>query len=240
MSPTTSQPKENDWQIVMPLKNNSNSSDPASEKSQTDEEVFISDDKMTAATASNIIQEGDITSTSNTTIQTLPSAQIQATTTTTSSSSQVVNRPLQPPPAPLGYSSSSSSAAATTSAVSATEVTDTQQPPPPPYSVAITRHLDNKVSVTTTASSGSKPTVTTTNSANRSNQQQQQPSQQQQQQQSQQQHDNFNDIEDANGRAGILPAARARLASLKSLGSKKLNAIKMRLSDNRQKIEECK
>lgn len=39
---------------------------------------------------------------------------------------------------------------------------------------------------------------------------------------------------------GILPATRARLASLKSLGSKKLQAIKMRLSDQRQKIEECK
>ncbi|EDV94385.1 uncharacterized protein LOC6567740 [Drosophila grimshawi] len=37
---------------------------------------------------------------------------------------------------------------------------------------------------------------------------------------------------------GILPATRARLASLKSLGSKKLQAIKMRLSDQRQKIDE--
>lgn len=38
---------------------------------------------------------------------------------------------------------------------------------------------------------------------------------------------------------GILPATRARLASLKSLGSKKLQAIKMRLSDQRQKFDEC-
>lgn len=38
---------------------------------------------------------------------------------------------------------------------------------------------------------------------------------------------------------GILPATRARLASLKSLGSKKLQAIKMRLSDQRQKNDEC-
>lgn len=38
---------------------------------------------------------------------------------------------------------------------------------------------------------------------------------------------------------GILPATRARLASLKSLGSKKLQAIKMRLSDQRQKVDEC-
>lgn len=38
---------------------------------------------------------------------------------------------------------------------------------------------------------------------------------------------------------GILPATRARLASLKSLGSKKLQAIKLRLSDQRQKIDEC-
>ncbi|XP_017020460.1 uncharacterized protein ca [Drosophila kikkawai] len=37
---------------------------------------------------------------------------------------------------------------------------------------------------------------------------------------------------------GILPATRARLASLKSLGSKKLQAIKMRLSDQRQKFDE--
>ncbi|KAH8312815.1 hypothetical protein KR044_013053 [Drosophila immigrans] len=37
---------------------------------------------------------------------------------------------------------------------------------------------------------------------------------------------------------GILPATRARLASLKSLGSKKLQAIKLRLSDQRQKIDE--
>ncbi|XP_030371281.1 uncharacterized protein LOC115621712 [Scaptodrosophila lebanonensis] len=37
---------------------------------------------------------------------------------------------------------------------------------------------------------------------------------------------------------GILPATRARLASLKSLGSKKLQAIKIRLSDHRQKFDE--
>ncbi|XP_039493587.1 uncharacterized protein LOC120453115 [Drosophila santomea] len=37
---------------------------------------------------------------------------------------------------------------------------------------------------------------------------------------------------------GIIPATRARLASLKSLGSKKLQAIKMRLSDQRQKFDE--
>ncbi|XP_016951088.1 uncharacterized protein LOC108025248 [Drosophila biarmipes] len=37
---------------------------------------------------------------------------------------------------------------------------------------------------------------------------------------------------------GILPATRARLASLKSLGTKKLQAIKMRLSDQRQKFDE--
>ncbi|XP_017041633.1 uncharacterized protein LOC108088394 isoform X2 [Drosophila ficusphila] len=37
---------------------------------------------------------------------------------------------------------------------------------------------------------------------------------------------------------GILPATRARLASLKSLGSKKLQALKMRLSDQRQKFDE--
>jgi len=43
----------------------------------------------------------------------------------------------------------------------------------------------------------------------------------------------------ANSFDGILPATRARLASLKSLGSKKLQAIKMRLSDQRQKIDEC-
>lgn len=42
----------------------------------------------------------------------------------------------------------------------------------------------------------------------------------------------------ANSFDGILPATRARLASLKSLGSKKLQAIKMRLSDQRQKIDE--
>ncbi|KAH8417883.1 hypothetical protein KR222_007776 [Zaprionus bogoriensis] len=42
----------------------------------------------------------------------------------------------------------------------------------------------------------------------------------------------------ANSFDGILPATRARLASLKSLGSKKLQAIKLRLSDQRQKIDE--
>ncbi|KAH8326627.1 hypothetical protein KR067_011033, partial [Drosophila pandora] len=42
----------------------------------------------------------------------------------------------------------------------------------------------------------------------------------------------------ANNMDGILPATRARLASLKSLGSKKLQAIKMRLSDQRQKFDE--
>ncbi|KAH8383189.1 hypothetical protein KR009_007193 [Drosophila setifemur] len=40
------------------------------------------------------------------------------------------------------------------------------------------------------------------------------------------------------GMDGILPATRARLASLKSLGTKKLQAIKMRLSDHKQKFDE--
>ncbi|XP_065372533.1 uncharacterized protein ca isoform X2 [Calliphora vicina] len=237
MSPTTSQPKENDWQIVMPLKNTSNSSDPASEKSQPDEDVFMSDDNILTTTTTNIAVAdvtGDGTSNFSLVSQTLPSAQIQVAT----SSAVAQNRPVQPPPAPLGYSSSvaasSSAAAAATTDTAAENNNPQQQPPPPPYSVAITRHLDNKVAVSTTATSA-KQTVTTTNSAVRLNQQQ--PPQQQQ---TQQQQDNnlINDLDDANGRAGILPAARARLASLKSLGSKKLNAIKMRLSDNRQKIEE--
>ncbi|XP_037821556.1 uncharacterized protein LOC119610431 isoform X1 [Lucilia sericata] len=229
MSPTTSQPKENDWQIVMPIKNTSNSSDPASEKSQPDEDVFMSDDKLTTTSTTSTDDTASLVS------QTLPTAQIQVA----SSTSVAHTRPQQPPPAPLGYSSSSSVAATSSSASTSDSASDNnnpqQQPPPPPYSVAITRHLDNKVSVTTTASSAAKQTVTTTNSVARINQQQ--PPQQQQQQQ-QQDNNLMNDLDDANGRAGILPAARARLASLKSLGSKKLNAIKMRLSDNRQKIEE--
>ena len=216
MSPTSSQPKENDWQIVMPLKNTSNSSDPASEKSQPEEDVFVSDDKSNIAST-----------TAASDAQTLPLTQTQATTSTaiTTATATVVSSAA----GPTAISTSTVTATATTSSDS--NVGSNAQPPPPPYSVAITRHLDNKTNVTTTASSTKTSTVTTTtNSASRSNQQQQQQS-----------HDNIlNDLDDGNGRPGILPAARARLASLKSLGSKKLNAIKMRLSDNRQKIEECK
>lgn len=216
MSPTNSQPKENDWQIVMPLKNTSNSSDPASEKSQPDEDVFISDDKLQNTTNISSASTGESAASS----MTLSSVQLQATSSTTAAPT----RPMQSPPAPLGDTSTTSSDLADNSQ---------PQPPPPSYSVAITRHLDNKASASTTGSSA-KQSVSTTNPA--ANLNQQEPVQQQQQLDT----NLVNDLDDSNGRAGILPAARARLASLKSLGSKKLNAIKMRLSDNRQKIEECK
>ncbi|KAH8294765.1 hypothetical protein KR018_002629, partial [Drosophila ironensis] len=42
----------------------------------------------------------------------------------------------------------------------------------------------------------------------------------------------------SNSADGFLPATRTRLASLKSLGAKKMQAIKMRLSDQRQKFDE--
>ncbi|XP_055848616.1 uncharacterized protein LOC129913788 isoform X2 [Episyrphus balteatus] len=114
-------PVSSNWQIITPIKNNSNCSDPASDNSQQEEEVF-SETKEVAAPATATV---------------LP----------------------------------------TTSATTATTVT----------------------------------------SLNRNNP----------------------DLDEANNRNGILPAARARLASLKCLGSQKLNAIKMRLSDRRQKLEEC-
>lgn len=94
--------------------------------------------------------------------------------------------------------------------VSATHNLRENMPPPPPYSVAVSRLAQNE-------------NQSFSSTAGIRFQQQQIP-----------------DMDDINGRAGIFPAARARLASLKSLGSKKLNAIKMRLSDNRQKLEECK
>lgn len=49
------------------------------------------------------------------------------------------------------------------------------------------------------------------------------------------------DSNEPNDRGGILPTARARLASLKSLGTRKFNALKSRLSDTRHKeFVDCK
>ncbi|XP_073817461.1 RCC1 and BTB domain containing protein claret [Musca autumnalis] len=127
-------------------------------------------------------------------------------------------RPGGEPPPPPKLSSSSSTDAQQIAAIE-NNGNGQQQPPPPPYSVAITRNKDAAITSTATTS---KNIVSTTNSndGNTSIQQQQV------------------DNESENIRGGYIPAARARLASLKSLGSKKLNAIKMRLSDKRQKIEE--
>ncbi|KAL9893666.1 RCC1 and BTB domain containing protein claret isoform 1-T1 [Glossina fuscipes fuscipes] len=122
------------------------------------------------------------------------------------------NKVNQLPPAPFGYTSTVNSQTNSNKL-------------PPPYSVAVNRSMDcapvTNIASQSKASSSQSDTLTT-NSVVRF-----------------QQTNNDPDLEDSNGIAGgIFPAARARLASLKSLGSKKLNAIKMRLSDNRQKLEE--
>ncbi|XP_037955224.1 uncharacterized protein LOC119685097 isoform X2 [Teleopsis dalmanni] len=179
-SPSANQSRENDWQIVMPLKTNSNCSDPASDSSQLDEDVFIkNDDLPNMATGTSVVST---TVPANTTALNLSKNNNAGSNIHT-------------------YTSSS------------------QLPPPPPYSVAINRHVES--APLATGASMSYSTSTTSSGVRFQQQIQQLP-----------------DLDDINGRAGILPAARARLASLKSLGSKKLNAIKMRLSDNRQKLEE--
>uniref|UniRef100_A0A1A9WJQ0 Uncharacterized protein n=1 Tax=Glossina brevipalpis TaxID=37001 RepID=A0A1A9WJQ0_9MUSC len=124
------------------------------------------------------------------------------------------NKINQLPPAPYGYTSTANS-----------QINSNKLPPP--YSVAVNRNMDcapiTNVTSQSKNSSNQSETVNTNNGLRL-------------------QHTHNNDaadLDDSNGIAGgIFPAARARLASLKSLGSKKLNAIKMRLSDNRQKLEE--
>lgn len=123
------------------------------------------------------------------------------------------NKVNQLPPAPFGYTSTVNSQTNSNKL-------------PPPYSVAVNRNTDcapvTNIASQSKTSSSQSDTLTTNNVVRF------------------QQTNNDPDLEDSNGIAGgIFPAARARLASLKSLGSKKLNAIKMRLSDNRQKLEEC-
>ncbi|XP_055923460.1 uncharacterized protein LOC129953936 isoform X2 [Eupeodes corollae] len=136
-------PVSSNWQIITPIKNNSNCSDPASDNnSQQEEEVFT--ETKEAPTVSNATATSSSTTTATSTVATTT-----ATTTTT----------------------------------------------------------------VIPAASATNPTA-----INR----------------------NTQDLDEANNRNGILPAARARLASLKCLGSQKLNAIKMRLSDRRQKLEESR
>ncbi|XP_013097207.2 uncharacterized protein LOC106080378 [Stomoxys calcitrans] len=180
ISPTTTQTKDNDWQIVMPLKNLNNSSGTTEIANQSDDDVFVNEETPPKDT--------------NHPPQTLAQTNATASATGPKTTTEVI------------------------STVATIENNgNNQQPPPPPYSVAINRHLDNKESsVANTA-----PAVSC--SASSINQQQQV--------------DTESEF-DKNIRGGYIPAARARLASLKSLGSKKLNAIKMRLSDKRQKIEE--
>lgn len=195
ISPTTNQTKDNDWQIVLPLKSNNSNIEASSERNNSDDDVFVNDetppkDSITTVASGNPPQ-----------IQTV--AQINTA------------RPGEPPPVPKVLTTEITPAAVITES-------NGNQPPPPPYSVAITRHMDNKDSSITTTASTTKNVLPTVSSSDRNNQQQQQ------------------DNDSENVRGGYIPAARARLASLKSLGSKKLNAIKMRLSDKRQKIEECK
>ncbi|XP_036324147.1 uncharacterized protein LOC118737630 isoform X2 [Rhagoletis pomonella] len=182
LSPSTVHGRDSDWQIVMPLKTQSNCSDPASDNSQLDEDVFLKND--------------EVPSTSN-------GVQLRR-------SGLISGAHMQMPKTAV-------------------------PPPPPPYTVAINRHLDTATTTSISALGGnnagmtnSSTSISSTTAIGNGNSatgvrftQQQLP-----------------ELDDVNARAGILPAARARLASLKSLGTKKLNAIKMRLSDNRQKLED--
>ncbi|XP_067619024.1 uncharacterized protein ca isoform X2 [Eurosta solidaginis] len=196
ISPSTMHGRDSDWQIVMPLKTQSNCSDPASDNSQLDEDVFLRNDEIPTTSAAAGLS-----------VPRQPSQQSQRRSVGLSGVSKTAT---QPPP------------------------------PPPPYTVAINRQLDAIHTTTSTSASGGGNIVDTTNSSTNNSgvcttmhisnsasatgirfTQQQLP-----------------ELDDVNARAGILPAARARLASLKSLGTKKLNAIKMRLSDNRQKLED--
>ncbi|XP_075169740.1 RCC1 and BTB domain containing protein claret [Haematobia irritans] len=197
ISPTTTQTKDNDWQIVLPLKN-------INIGGSTDSSTEFSNKPTSGATDDDDVFMNEETPPPKDTNPPQNSAQnIAAATTVTSKTS--------------------------TEVISSIGSTENSQPPPPPYSVAISRHLENKDSTSTNAASAAAaPATGPLNQTDRMYQQQQQQ---------QQQIDNESEF-DKNIRGGYIPAARARLASLKSLGSKKLNAIKMRLSDKRQKIEE--
>lgn len=183
----------------MPLKTHSNCSDPASDNSTLEEDVFLRNDEIPTTSAAATTCGG-------------PTQQCHS-----------LRRSDKIP--------------STHTPVSKTEI----PPPPPPYSVAINRHWDtapatsaalggNSAAVTNAcANSGSGSVPTTISIGNGTSATGIRFTQQQ-----------LPELDDVNARAGILPAARARLASLKSLGTKKLNAIKMRLSDNRHKLEDCK
>ncbi|XP_054728127.1 uncharacterized protein LOC129237413 isoform X1 [Anastrepha obliqua] len=196
LSPNTVHGRDSDWQIVMPLKTQSNCSDPASDNSQLDEDVFLRNDETPSTSA-----------TATTTSATQPQA------------SHSLRRSVFIP--------------GTHTQMPKTAI----PPPPPPYTVAINRQLDTASTTNISALGGNNAGTTnssaihsicsTTSTGNASSSSGVRFTQQQ-----------LPDLDDVNARAGILPAARARLASLKSLGTKKLNAIKMRLSDNRQKLED--
>uniref|UniRef100_A0A0A1XQW8 X-linked retinitis pigmentosa GTPase regulator homolog n=1 Tax=Zeugodacus cucurbitae TaxID=28588 RepID=A0A0A1XQW8_ZEUCU len=199
ISPSAVHSRDSDWQIVMPLKTQSNCSDPASDNSALEEDVFLRNDENPSTSA------------------------VAASSSTAGQASHSLRRSVNIP--------------GTHAPMSKTAI----PPPPPPYSVAINRHLDTAPTTSTSTNAAATHTATsnngsgsgggsipTTMSISNGNSatgirftQQQLP-----------------ELDDANARAGILPAARARLASLKSLGTKKLNAIKMRLSDNRHKLED--
>ncbi|XP_050340209.1 uncharacterized protein LOC126766471 isoform X2 [Bactrocera neohumeralis] len=199
ISPSAVHGRDSDWQIVMPLKTQSNCSDPASDNSALDEDVFLRNDEIPSTSAAAATCGG--------------------------------------PAQPCHSLRRSVIIPGTHTPMSKTAM----PPPPPPYSVAINRHSDTAPTTSTNAlggniapatntsasssGSGSVPTTMSIGNGNSATgirfTQQQLP-----------------ELDDVNARAGILPAARARLASLKSLGTKKLNAIKMRLSDNRHKLED--
>jgi len=183
LSPTSSQSREkDDWQIVMSMKRPSNNSDPASDNSALEEDVFVKGYESQ--------QHGKTNGPRTTPPPSYPSSTPNSTSLTT-----------------LNNNHSTS-----------------QMPPPPPYSVAINRHLNNNNTDPITTTAGNNASTSVINTSGVRFQQRQ-----------------LSDLPSTSDNdSGILPAARARLASLKSLGSKKLNAIKMRLSDNRQKLEECK
>ena len=54
--------------------------------------------------------------------------------------------------------------------------------------------------------------------------------------------DNIYKVQDyeAASKSGLLPSAKATLASLRVLGTKKINAFRTKFTENRQKVEECK
>lgn len=203
ISPSAIHGRDSDWQIVMPLKTQSNCSDPASDNSALDEDVFLRNDEIPSTSAAAATCGG--------------------------------------PAQPCHSLRRSVIIPGTHTPMSKTAM----PPPPPPYSVAINRHLDTAPTTSTSGIGGNSAAATNTTASNSGNGSGSVPTTMSIANGSQATGIRFTqqqlpELDDVNARAGILPAARARLASLKSLGTKKLNAIKMRLSDNRHKLEDCK